>query len=151
MNMLTNFTPLVGTELFEDKGLLMAVITSAGIIIVFVILLLLIFIFYAYGAIFRVMNASKEKKAAKKKAAEEAAKASERQSSPIEAISVGASTAAAEDGSVPGEIIAVIAAAVASLGDGRQYAIKKVSRAQRQTGKRSAWAASGVYENTRPF
>ena len=50
-----------------------------------------------------------------------------------------------------GEIIAVIAAAVASISDGKKYAIKKVSRAERQTGGRSAWAASGIYENTRPF
>ena len=123
----------------------MAVITCSGILIVFVILLLLIFIFYTYGGIFKAVTASKEKKAAAKKAADDALKAQQTASA------APAAPAPADDGTIPGEIIAVIAAAVAALGDGKKYTVKKVSRAQRQTGERSAWAASGIYENTRPF
>ena len=149
--MLTSFLPAgiypcIGTELSDNKGMLMAVITCSGILIVFVILLLLILIFYTYGGIFKAVTVSKEKKAAAKKAADDDAKA---QVSVSQAPS--ASPAPADDGTVPGEIIAVIAAAVASISDGKKYAIKKVSRAERQTGGRSAWAASGIYENTRPF
>ncbi len=140
------FTQAVGTELSDSKGMLMAVITCSGILIVFVILLLLIFIFYAYGGIFRAVTSSKEKKLAAKKAAEAEEKAKQ---------AVTAAPAAApepiDDGTIPGEIIAVIAAAVAAMSDGKKYAVKKVSRAQRQTGGRSSWAASGIYENTRPF
>ena len=145
--MLTSLLPAVGTELLQDKGMLMAVITCSGILIVFMILLLLILIFYAYGGIFGAVTASKAKKLAAKKAAEEAAKAklASSQTAPVH------EPADTDDGSIPGEIIAVIAAAVASMSDGKKYAVKKVSRAQKQAGVRSAWAASGIYENTRPF
>ena len=140
-------SPSVGTELFESKGMLMAVITCSGILVVFVILLLLIFIFYAYGGIIRAFTASKEKKAAAKKAAEASAKAQEAAASPTPA----AQSPQTQDGEIPGEIIAVIAAAVAAMSNGKKLAVKKISRSQRQTGGRSAWAASGIYENTRPF
>ena len=132
-----------GTELAESKGLLMAVVTSSGIIIVFVILLLLIFIFYAYGGIFRSLTASKQKKTEKK--ADEKADVPAPQASPVPQPSDE------DDGTIPGEIIAVIAAAVAAVSGGRNYAIRKVARSQRPTGQRSSWAASGVYENTSPF
>ena len=129
--------------------MLMAVITCSGILIVFMILLLLILIFYAYGGIFGAFTASKAKKLAAKKAAEEAAKA---KSAPAQTAPLPVHEPAdTDDGSIPGEIIAVIAAAVASMSEGKRYAIKKVARAQKQTGVRSAWATSGVYENTRPF
>lgn len=149
--MLTPFTPLIGAgaDLFDDKGMLMAVITTSGILIVFVVLVLLIFIFYAYGAIFRSMTASKEKKAAAKKAAEDAAKAAEQPSAAAPAPAPAA--APASDGEIPGEIIAVIAAAVAAMSGGKTYAVKKVTRAAQETGRRTAWAAAGLYENTRPF
>ena len=144
--MLTSLLPAAGTELLQDKGMLMAVITCSGILIVFMILLLLILIFYAYGGIFGAVTASKAKKlAAKKTAASE--KAQQTSGSPAPA----AAPAPSDDGEIPPEIIAVIAAAVAAVSGGKKYAVKKVSRAQRQTGMRSAWASSGIYENTRPF
>lgn len=142
--MLTDFMPVVGAELVESKGMLMAVVTASGILIVFLILVLLIFIFYAYGGIFQAVTASGEKKKAAKAAAE-AAKAASEKSAEAEP------TPAAElaDGEIPGEIIAVIAAAVASMSDGKSYIVKKVKRAP--VSGRSAWAASGIFENTRPF
>lgn len=142
--MLTDFMPVVGTELFESKGMLMAVVTASGVIIVFVILILLIFIFYAYGGIFQAVTASgKKKKAAK--TAEIAEKAAEQKA----AENVSTAEAKTETDEIPGEIIAVIAAAVAAIGDGKNYTVKKVRRAA-ESG-RSAWAASGIFENTRPF
>ena len=136
------FTPTFGTELAEDKGMLMAVITASGILVVFVILLLLILIFYAYGGIFRSMTESRKKKADPQPAASAGAPA------PVQP-----SPAAAADGegAIPGEIIAVIAAAVAAMSDCKAYTVKKVTRAAREPGRRSAWAAAGLYENTRPF
>ena len=139
------FTQAVGTELSDSKGMLMAVITCSGILIVFAILLLLIFIFYAYGGIFGAITSAKSKKLAAKKAAEAASKVKEEQTV------TAASPEPVDDGTIPGEIIAVIAAAVAAMSDGKKYAVKKASRAQRQTGSRNAWAAYGIYENTRPF
>ena len=141
--MLASFIPLAGTELSDSKGMLMAVVTSSGIVIVFAILVLLIAIFYVYGALFRAFTASKEKKAAQ----QDNGKASA--SAPVPAAE--AAPAPVTDGSIPGEIIAVIAAAVASLDGG--YRIKKVARAPRgqRTSGRTRWAASGLFENTRPF
>ena len=148
--MLTSFLPAgvmpaVGTELFNDKGMLMAVITCSGILIVFLILLLLIFIFYAYGGIFRAVTNSKASKNKKTDSEKSAAQQQRAAAAP------SASSVSVDDGAIPDEIIAVIAAAVAALEDGRKYSVKRVTRAQRQSGSRSAWAAMGVYENTRPF
>ena len=138
--MLTVFTPFVQSELFDDKGMLMAVITVSGIVIVFAILVLLIFIFYAYGAIFRIFTQSSEPKKAE----------APKQSVPVQA-PVAATPQPLSDGEIPGEIIAVIAAAIASLDDGKTYRVKKVSRARTPVAGRTAWAASGLFENTRPF
>lgn len=145
--MLTDFTPLMGAELFESKGMLMAVITASGIVVVFAILVLLIFIFYAYGAIFSALTASKEKKKAEKAAAAEKAVA-EKSAAQTEVSQTSAETVPA-DGEIPGEIIAVIAAAVASLGDGKTYRVKKVTRTP--VAGRTPWAAAGLLENVRPF
>lgn len=145
--MLTNFTPFVGTELFDNKGMLMAVITAAGIVVVFAILILLIFIFYAYGAAFRAIEEAKERK--KAKAAEETKSVENAEIS--HAPAVAEAPAPLADGEIPGEIIAVIAAAVASLGDGKAYRVKKVSRARTPVTGRTPWATSGLFENTRPF
>ena len=152
--MLTSLLPLspsalplsVGTELYDSKGMLMAVITCSGILIVFVILLLLILIFYVYGGIFGAVTATKGQKLAAKKTEE-----TEQTASQTVAANPSAVPEPTDDGAIPGEIIAVIAATVAAMSDGKSYAVKKISRAQRQTGGRSAWAASGIYENTRPF
>lgn len=149
--MLTSFTPSafvppIGTELSDSKGMLMAVITCSGILIVFMILLLLIFIFYAYGGIFGAVTKAKNNKTAAKAAAE-----AEKYSDETVMIVSEAAPEPVDDGTIPGEIIAVIAAAVAAMSDGKKYAVKKVARAQRQGSGRSAWAASGIYENTRPF
>lgn len=62
---------------------------------------------------------------------------------PVKAVSPEVSDAVGE------EIVAVIAAAVASMApEGRQYRIKSVSRVRAQ---RPVWAAAGLAENTRPF
>lgn len=144
--MLTDFTPVMGAELFENKGMLMAVITASGIVVVFAILILLIFIFYAYGAIFSAVTSSKEKKKAAKAALEK--NETEKSAAQAEVTQASAEDVPA-DGEIPGEIIAVIAAAVASLGDGKTYRVKKVTRAP--VAGRTPWAAAGLLENVRPF
>ncbi len=145
--MLPDFTPVMGAELFESKGMLMAVITVSGIVIVFTILILLIFIFYAYGAIFSAVTTSREKKKAQKAAV--AAKAADAQpdgsAAGPETVQLNGETTS----EIPGEIIAVIAAAVASLGDGKVYRVRKVTRTP--VSGRTPWATAGLLENTRPF
>ena len=51
---------------------------------------------------------------------------------------------------ISGEVVAAIAAAVAMMApEGKRYAVKSISR--KDAGGRSAWAAAGIADNTRPF
>ncbi len=142
---------LVGAAVPESKAMLIAVVTFSGILIVFGILLLLIMIFYAYGWIFQAVSARSERQKAKKaeKAAAKAAAESEQTAQPAAAaVAAAADAQPTASDEVPPEIVAAIAAAVyATYGGG--YAVRRVRRAPE--GRRSAWASTGVYENTRPF
>ena len=63
-----------------------------------------------------------------------------------------APAAPAADGSIPGEIVAAIAAAVASLGE--NLTIRGIHRVQKKTAtgsRRGAWGDAGVTQNTTPF
>ena len=49
------------------------------------------------------------------------------------------------------EVVAVIAAAVASMApEGKRYAVRSIARAGKHH-ERSVWAAAGLAESTRPF
>ncbi len=111
-------------------------VTVTGISIVFFVLILLVFIMYLFGK----AASSGGKKTAKK--AEKTVAAEQKPSSPKVVLSVPA-------GEDEGELIAVIAAAVQALGEstGKRYAVRGI----RPSLTRSAWAAAGIYENTRPF
>lgn len=66
-----------------------------------------------------------------------------------EAVIPAETGSSAVPGGVSDEIVAVIAAAVASMApEGKQYRVKSVSRVRSQ---RPVWAAAGLAENTRPF
>ena len=63
-----------------------------------------------------------------------------------------APAAPAADGSSPGEIVAAIAAAVASLGE--NLTIRGIHRVQKKTAtgsRRGTWGDAGVTQNTTPF
>lgn len=63
-----------------------------------------------------------------------------------------APAAPAADGSIPGEIVAAIAAAVTSLGE--NLTIRGIHRVQKKTAtgsRRGAWGDAGVTQNTTPF
>ena len=49
---------------------------------------------------------------------------------------------------IPGEVVAAISAAVASMMGGKPFAVRSIKR-KKQT--RPAWGAAGIVENTRPF
>ncbi len=49
---------------------------------------------------------------------------------------------------IPAEVVAVIAAAIAAMGEGK-YVLRAVRRAE--TGRQSAWARAGVQDVTSPF
>ena len=121
------------------------VITITGIVLVFAILILLMLIITLEGKIFDNINNKKNDKPAAPKAP--AAKAA-----PAPAAKPAASAAKADNGSIPGEIIAAISAAVATVCGGNAVirGIKRVSKPAAGS-RRGAWGDAGVREHTTPF
>lgn len=113
----------------------------AGLIIVFFVLILLIFIIKIYSAIVQAaQNGSQKRKDAKK--------AAQKKSEPVKAESQISAVEPITDGAIPGEVIAVIAAAVDSMYD-KPVKIKSVKRSRASSG--SSWRNAGLFENTKPF
>ena len=54
-------------------------------------------------------------------------------------------------GGIPQEIVAVIAAAVASMEDGASYTVRSIKKSVTPASARNAWSMAGLLENTRPF
>ncbi len=109
-----------------------------GLAVVLATLLVLTGIFYLFGFIMDMINKPKTKKDASAKAAPAPAKAPAAAPAPV------------VQSGIPGEVVAAIAAAVAMMApEGKRYAVKSVSR--KDASGRSAWAAAGVADNTRPF
>ena len=117
----------------------------AGFLIVFAVLILLIFIIAIYG---KIIQAAQKKSAERKqrKAEKNAPKETVQASTAVQP--AAEETLADNDGEIPDEIIAVIAAAVDAVYGGRSHKIKSVKRSRNA---RSAWGNAGVIENTRPF
>lgn len=106
-----------------------------GIVVVFSVLLLLTFVFWLFG---KIVGGSGEKPAAPVAP------------KPKKVAPVAPAPAPIADG-VPDEVVAVIAAAIASMSDGKtQYAIRRI-RPAAGINARPAWAAAGIADNTRPF
>lgn len=112
-------------------------VTICGIVIVSAMLVLLVLILTISGSIF---GAASKKPKAEKKLQEKVV--------PVKTAAPVISVPVAADGD---EIIAVIAAAVASMYEGTN--VKPVIRAVKRSGGpvRPAWTAAGIYENTRAF
>ncbi|WP_419503411.1 OadG family protein [Candidatus Allofournierella excrementavium] len=113
------------------------VVAGIGMSLVFLVLILLTYIIALQGKLFDALNARKQKAAA------EAAVKSQPQppqlQEPMEAPPF------VEEG-ISEEIVAVIAAAVASASGGK-YTLRAVKRA----GGRGSWGAAGVESGTEPF
>lgn len=108
-----------------------------GLVVVFAVLLVLTGIFYLFGFIMDSMNAPKKSKKATT-------------SAPAATAAPVAVPAPVVQSGISGEVVAAIAAAVASMApEGKRYAVRSVSR--KDVGGRSAWAAAGIADNTRPF
>ena len=119
------------------------VITSVSL--VFGMLVALCLIITLEGKIFDAMNAKKNPpKAPKAASAPKAAAPAPKAEAPVHA--------AAPAGGIPGEIIAAIAAAVASL-EGEGAVIRGIRRiaAPAAKSRRGAWGDAGVREHTTPF
>ncbi len=111
-----------------------------GISVVLATLLVLTAIFYLFGFVMDKINQPKKSKTAAPAKAE----------APVKATPTAPAKAPVVQSGIPGEVVAAIAAAVAMMApEGKRYAVKSVSR--KDAGGRSAWAAAGVADNTRPF
>ncbi len=113
-------------------------VTFTGIVIVFSMLVLLVFILFLFGKIFAAKPKTEKVKEPKAPAVKKATKAV--------APAVSAPVPKSND-----EIIAVIAAAVASMYEGT--GVKPIIRRIKKSGNnaRPAWTAAGIFENTRSF
>ncbi len=126
----------------DNRGLLMAVMTICGILVVFIGLSILIVVIGLFGKIVSSLD-NKGKKNSEKPAKKSIVTPDWK--APENPAFSGVKNSA---NGVPDEVIAVIAAAVASLEGGNTYAIRSVRRASEG---RPAWSMAGVLENTRPF
>lgn len=122
-------------QVLGDAGMTVLI----GLVVVFAALILLTLIFVLFG---RVASAGSRSKQEEKPAAP----------APVsKAAPVAASPAPVPQvqSGISEEVVAAIAAAVACMTpDGKRYAVRSVRRAG---GDRSAWAAAGLAESTRPF
>ncbi len=115
-------------------------VTVTGLVIVFAMLILLVLILSAFGLFFG--KATKKEKPVVKKA----------ETKPAPAVKAAAPAPANNaNGAVSDEIVAVIAAAVASMYEGSDVkpVIRRISKTERRV--RPAWTAAGIFENTRSF
>ena len=124
-------------------------VVLTSITLVFAMLVALCLIITVEGKIFdAIKNKKSGTKATPKAPAAPAAPAAQN----IAKAAPAAPAAPAADGSIPGEIVAAIAAAVASLGE--NLTIRGIHRVQKKTAtgsRRGAWGDAGVTQNTTPF
>lgn len=119
-------------------------VVLTSITLVFAMLIALCLIITLEGKIFDSMN--------KKSAAPKPPKPAKAAPAPKAAPKPPAPAAKADNGTIPGEVIAAISAAVASvLGEGAVIrGIRRVSKTGKGS-RRGAWGDAGVREHTTPF
>lgn len=130
-----------------DKGISAAKVILTGFVVVFAVLLLLILIIKIYSAIVgKAQDVSSKRTEKKVKVKEGELKLSGRPAAPLPAAATPVESA---DEGIPEEVVAVIAAAVATMYDSPGKA--RIKSIKKSGGKRSAWANAGILDNTRPF
>ena len=127
-------------------------VVLTSITLVFAMLVALCLIITLEGKIFDNINNKKNGKPAPKAPAAPAAPAAQNIAKAAPAAKPAAPAAKADNGSIPGEIIAAISAAVASVCGGNAVirGIKRVSKPAAGS-RRGAWGDAGVREHTTPF
>lgn len=123
-------------------------VVLTSITLVFAMLVALCLIITVEGKIFDAIKNKKNGTKAAPKAPAAPAPAAQN----IAKAAPAAPAAPAADGSIPGEIVAAIAAAVASLGE--NLTIRGIHRVQKKTAtgsRRGTWGDAGVTQNTTPF
>ncbi len=141
---------LAATGITPDRSATFtSTVVIAGIVIVLGILVLLIFVFKAFGAI--VHGAETRSKKKKLKAMENQVTVAQAPAAAPAAKAAPAAPAPVVESGIPGEVVAVIAAAVAAS-EGPGAVVQSVRRVRpNPVGVRNPWAAAAVAENTRPF
>lgn len=135
----------------QSKAELMLNTTLTGLIVVFAVLILLIFIIMIFSkvtlALSKKSDDGNEPKAQKKETVTKA------QTAPKAAAASQPAAPAVQNQGVSGDIIAVIAAAVAATDPSLKItSVRRAAPAQKNTyGRRKAWSNAGIWENTRPF
>lgn len=119
-----------------------ASVVITGITVVFIGLVLLVVILLLFGLISKAKRKSADKKAELKNTG----KTADTSISKVEPVKP---TLEIED-NIEEEIVAVITAAIAHMSEksGKRLALKSIKTAKPQ---RTAWAAAGLMDNTRPF
>ena len=117
-----------------------------GMLVVFLVLILLTIIIKIYGAIIHNTGNGKSGNTVKSKPEVKEIKPADTKSPVIKA-AVSESAA----GGIPQEIVAVIAAAVASMENGASYTVRSIKKSVTPASVRNAWSMAGLLENTRPF
>lgn len=127
-----------------------ATVVLTSITLVFGMLVALCLIITLEGKIFDAANARKNGKPKASKVEAKPAAPAPKSAAPVKA-AAPAPAAPAVEGGIPGEIIAAIAAAVASLDEG--LTIRGIRRAQKPKAgsRRGVWGDAGVVQNTTPF
>lgn len=111
-----------------------AVVVAIGISLVFLILVILTLIILLQGKIFDSITAGKTQKAAAPAAPQ---KAAPQKAAPAPVVEEG----------IPPEVVAAIAAAVASI-EGGKYTLRSLTRVK---DGRGAWGLAGAVSGTEPF
>ena len=137
-------------------------ILLTGIVIVFSVLVLLICVIKLYSLIVVSIQNSVEKrssskadKALQKKEKAEIPEVSKKQA-PSSVIKPSPAekkqpSKPADDGTIPGEIVAAIAAAVEVVFGEQPVAIKSIKKSSQTSKRHSVWKSAGMAENTRSF
>ncbi len=116
----------------------------AGFIIVFMVLVLLIIIITVYGKLIQAAQKTSQNRKEKKKKVVKI----EQPAKPAAPKAPYVPKVQSDPDEIPGEIVAVIAAAVDAICGDKPHRIKSVRRSRNT---RSAWGSTGVMQNTRPF
>lgn len=119
-----------------------ASVVVTGLTVVFLCLILLVIILFLFGIVSKVKRKSAEKKAESNRA-EKTVDIALTMTQDVETVPD------IEDG-IEEEIVAVITAAIVqmSANSGKRFALRSIKTAKPQ---RTAWAAAGLIDNTRPF
>lgn len=126
---------------FGQRGIESAKVILTGFVVVFAVLLLLIGIIKLYSMIINKIQNHNDRRKQVEAPVQESVSDASLSAAPARSPEV-------EDG-IPEEVVAVIAAAVASLyGASAKPKIKSIKKS---SGGRSAWASAGISDNTRPF